>query len=243
MKKFIVFAVLALACVGVSSAQENTGYNRLGISFDNTSYSANSDYKEMLDGLSIPSTNGFGINYIHGFSLSNSMPMFIETGANVNFNFGSKDFYGIKMLVQNFNLQVPVNYVYRFSLSDKFSIAPYVGLNLKLNLATRFKFEASDFDDEDDWGYYAWDDDYDDWDYEGDESEWLSVYDKKVMGKDGVWNRFQMGWHVGVGFQYSKFNLGVQYGTDFISAYKYSERGYKPAVNTGNLKVTLSYCF
>ncbi|MDE6782593.1 MAG: hypothetical protein K2J17_02600, partial [Paramuribaculum sp.] len=101
-----------------------------------------------------------------------------------------------------------------------------VGLNFKLNLATRFKEALEDGDDGSD-----------------DDTDWVSVFDKDEMGEDGTWNRFQMGWHVGVGVQYSKIHLGLQYGTDFISAFSYSEGGYKPAINTGNFKMTLSYCF
>lgn len=239
MKKLFIIAVLAFTATSVSFAQraaeydlgkssgENVGYNRIGLSFNNTTFSSNSDAEDIFDG-SI-STNGFGIDYIHGFSLSSSMPMFIETGANLNFNFGSKGYEGSKLLVQNFNLQIPVNYVYRFTLADNFSLAPYVGLNFKLNLATRFKETLEDG--------YIWDNGSEE------DSDWESAFDKDTMGNDGTWNRFQMGWHIGVGVQYSKLHLGLQYGTDFISAYSHSFDGYKPAINTGNLKLTLSYCF
>ncbi len=40
-------------------------------------------------------------------------------------------------------------------------------------------------------------------------------------GSEYTWNRFQMGWQIGVGFQYKPFYLGVQYGTDFIHAYSH----------------------
>lgn len=235
MKKLLVFAVLALAA-GVCSAQraaeydlgksgDNANYNRVGVSFNNTSFSPNSDAKDFMDAVS---TNGFGLDYIHGFSLSSSLPMFIETGANVNFNFGSKSYEGSKLLLQNFNLQVPVNYVYRFALADELTLAPYIGLNFKLNLASRFKETLED-------GYI--------WDDGTDEEEWVNVFSKDDMGEDGTWNRFQMGWQVGVGVQYSKIHLGLHYGTDFIPAFSYSEGGYKPKVNNGNFKMTLSYCF
>ncbi len=56
------------------------------------------------------------------------------------------------------------------------------------------------------------------------EGKWCNLFSdsKENMGdKDLTWNRFQMGWHVGVGFQYKPFYLGVHYGTDFIPAYKH----------------------
>ena len=57
--------------------------------------------------------------------------------------------------------------------------------------------------------------------------------------KDYTWNRFQLGWHVGVGFNYKALYLGVNYGTDFINAYKHK----KSHVSSGNLAVTVGYCF
>ncbi len=235
MKKLFIIAVFALTAAGICSAQRASeydlgkstdtpsGYNRIGVSYNNTSYSPNSDAKEYIDGFS---TNGVGIDYIHGFSISKSLPMFIETGANINFNFYGDSGSDWKQNYQNFNIQVPVNYVYRFALNDDFSIAPYLGLNFKVNLLSREKY-----------------DEYDDYNEEWESSGWESLYDKDVMGDDGTFNRFQMGWHVGVGVQYSKFHFGLQYGTDFIPAFKHSEGGYKPAINNGNLKLTLSYCF
>lgn len=225
MKKFLVIAILALTSVGICSAQ---GYNRVGVSYNNTSYSANSDLKEL--GLKSLSTNGVGVDYIHGFSLSSSMPMFIETGAGINFNSGEKKLGYGKFKLQNFNILVPVNYVYRFDVTEQFKIAPYVGVDFKVNLSSKLKPEYS-FDDED------WDDsDYsrggDDYDYDLDDSF------GSIKGQT-----FQMGWHVGVGFQYSRFHLGVQYGTDFLPAFKKTVEDISMKLNTRNLKVSLSYCF
>lgn len=250
MKKFIMAAVLLSAGVSMAVAQ-NSDYNRVGISYDNTSYSFNDLMKldQEMDGVS---TNGVGINYIHGFSVSSSLPIFVETGLNLNFGFGSKnigakeeeDGYWMqaKYKFQNINLQVPVNFVYRFNVMDDFSIAPYVGLNFKLNLVSKDKtkfdhnFPSDAFDAED----MEWLD-----------GKWRNLFnsnEENMDGKDYTWNRFQMGWHIGVGFQYKPFYLGVQYGTDFIPAYKHKfeyegvpSETYK--VNTGNLKITLGYCF
>ncbi len=60
-------------------------------------------------------------------------------------------------------------------------------------------------------------------------------------------NRFQMGWQIGVGFEYQKYYLGVQYGTDFIPAYshkfEYDGATSKPKVNSQALKISLGYTF
>ncbi len=66
-------------------------------------------------------------------------------------------------------------------------------------------------------------------------------------GKDNTWNRFQMGWQVGVGVNYERYYLGVQVGTDFIPAYshkfEYGGESVKCKVNTTNVKVSLGYTF
>ncbi len=253
MKKLILAAAMLAAGTTMVVAQ-NTGYNRVGISYDNTNYGFNDLMKldQEMDGFS---TNGVGINYIHGFSLSSSLPMFIETGLNFNIGFGSKNignkeeedgfWMQKKYKFQNINLQVPVNFVYRFNATEDFSISPYVGLNFKLNLASKFKTQIDHNLPDEIMG------ELDEEDIEWIEGKWCNLFSdsKENMGdKDLTWNRFQMGWHVGVGFQYKPFYLGVQYGTDFIPAYKhkfdfegYPSETYK--VNTGNLKITLGYCF
>lgn len=223
------------------------GYNRLGISYDNSHFGYNKDAGGSDNNVN---TNGFGIDYIHGFSLTQKAPVFLEVGINANFNFGSKSFDEEKEYItdeywmsgketqktQWINLQVPVNVVYRFNINDDFSIAPYLGLNFKLNLVGKVK-----------------------WDYEVDtnvpsdllnmagisesdlneEGKWESLFSKDDMGEDGTWNRFQMGWHIGVGFQYKPFYLGVQYGTDFIPAFKYKSA----KVNSADFKLSLGYTF
>ncbi|WP_295728281.1 outer membrane beta-barrel protein [uncultured Muribaculum sp.] len=253
MKKVLFVAALLVAGASVASAE---GYNRVAVSYDHTNYGFNKDLKGEEDGIKGFGLNGFGLNYIHGFGLSESLPMFLEVGGNVNFNFGSKDwgdkvesegFYVLpQRKFQNINLQVPVNFVYRFDMADGVSIAPYVGLNFKLHLTEKFKTKIDTNIPESalEAAGYSKDDL---------ESDWFSVLSKDDMAKcydvekdeadDLTWNRFQMGWHVGVGCNYQKYYLGVQFGTDFIPAYSYSGDGYKPKVNTTNLKVSLGYTF
>ena len=53
---------------------------------------------------------------------------------------------------------------------------------------------------------------------------------------DATWNRFQLGWQIGVNARInSSFLLGVSYGTDF------SEIAEKIKIQTTS--VTLGYCF
>lgn len=222
MKKFFALAVMALAVAGVAKADDEIAdYNRVAVSYDNTYYHNN--WKESDANWS---TNGFGLNYIHGFKLSSSMPMFIELGGNIDFMFYSdseKD-EGITYTdrIQDINLQVPVNYTYRFNVADNFSIAPYLGLNFKLHLLTQERGEVK--------GHGV-----------NEKSDWVSFFDKDKVGEG--YKRFQMGWQVGVNFQYTKFSLGIQYGTDFIPFFSYKGGDKTYRVNTNNLKVLVGYTF
>ncbi len=222
MKKIIMIAALTVAGFGIANAQ---GYNRIGLSYNNTQYNWGGDADDDDENFKL---NGFGIDYIHGFRVSRALPMYVELGANVNFNFGNvlneeEGNYSAKVKMQDINLQVPVNYTYKFAIADFFSIAPYAGINFKLHLSSRTKAE------------------YKEHGVKG-ETDWVDLFSKDDMDDD-TWNRFQMGWQIGVNFQYTKFNVGFQYGTDFIPAYSYKEDGYKERLNTGNLKITLGYVF
>ena len=226
------------------SANDIKDYNRIGISYNNTHYGFNDAY----DNDSNFGLNGVGIDYIHGFSVSENLPLYIETGLNFDFNFSTKnwdkdydsdsDWIQYKEKFNNINMQVPVNVAWKFAVSDDFSIAPYLGLNFKVHFVWKQKMQVdASYDPE---GVKEW----------NDEQDWISVFDdsEDAMGdKDATWNRFQMGWHVGVGFQYKPIYLGVQYGTDFIPAYshKYTYDGESETakINTGNLNVTLGYVF
>lgn len=256
MKKAILTLACAASVLSLSaqrasdsamSVSDNKDYNRIGISYNNTHYGFNDAYgKDHSDNNF--SLNGVGIDYIHGFSVSQSIPLYVETGLNIDFNFGSKtgereEFSSYwaedKTDYSDINMQIPVNAAWKFAVGEDFSIMPYLGLNFKVHFSSRFKdkvdtnvpsniLSAAGISSSD---------------LEGD---WISVFDDAddaMGGKDYTWNRFQMGWQVGVGFQYKPIYLGVQYGTDFIPAYKhkFSDDTYK--VSTGNLKVTLAYCF
>lgn len=244
MKKLLI-AAAAIALSTSAVMAEN--YNRVGISYDNTHYGYNKEYRgdDPTTGFS---TNGFGLNYIHGWQIT-SMPLYLEAGLNFNMNFyGKKDikeqyddfWYQGKENFQNMNFQVPVNIGYRFMVAnDLVGIQPFVGLNFKLNLVSKSKYSMDSNDA--------------DYKYDG---EWLNYFssDEKNMGSsDATWNRFQMGWQIGVTFSYKPVFFTVQYGTDFIPAYSHKfeyideDLGLTvkstPKINTGNLKLTVGYTF
>ncbi len=259
MKMKLFMAVALLGCALSASAQftgsgSRTGnsararvadtdpYDRFSLSYDNTHLGANDKLEGYFNGEDAMNLNGFGLEYIHGFSVSKTLPMFIETGIKFQIGFGSvsnddysvSGYYGDIELIQKgqqMSFSVPVNFTYRFPLGDQMNIAPYFGLNFKIHALGRMK-EVAKFEDDD--LQDQWDDEY------ADEIKWYSVFDKKDMGdKDATWNRFQMGWHIGAGFSYKAFYVGLQYGTDFISAFKYK----KYAINTGNLAIKVGLNF
>lgn len=225
LQTILLTGVFALAGTAIANAQ-GEGYNRVAISYDNTHFGFNKEAGSSDENFS---TNGVGINYIHGFSVSSTLPMFVETGLNFNFGFGSKSYkkseyggtwYQDKTKAQFINIQVPVNFAYRFNITDDVTISPYLGLNLKLNLAGKLRYDTDSNDPD-----------------KKEKGKWESVYDKKNW--DPTWNRFQMGWHIGAGVQYRPFYFGIQYGTDFIGAYKHKDA----KISTGNLKISLGYYF
>ena len=143
MKKVILAAAVLVASASVANAE---GYNRVALSYDWQHYSMNKDYtnSDKTEGRSL---NGFGINYAHGFGVAENM--FVEVGGSFNFGFGTEkigekfeydgNWFQDKQKMTNINLRVPVNFVYRFNVSDDFKIAPYVGINFKLNLVSKIK--------------------------------------------------------------------------------------------------------
>ncbi len=255
MKKIIT--ALTVACVAFSmSAQrasdasfgeENKSYNRIQVSYLNDHYGAN----KYLDEDASFSANGIGVSYVHGFTLSSSLPMYLEAGLQFNtaiksstlesesfdVEFEGKDYYvnaKAKEKFTNINLAVPVNFVYRFNVADNFYVSPYVGINFRVNVLGKVKDSIdidtnlpSDFKDELK-------------DAAEEEEVSASLYSKDDMGgSDFTWNRFQMGWQIGVGAEYNNIYLGLQYGTDFIPAFKYEDA----KINNGRLAVSVGYKF
>lgn len=230
MKKIISLAIIAASAMSVSAQLASdmslseidapSSYNLVGISYDNTNLSGKN---YIFNGKESMGLNGFGVEYTHGFGLSRSLPMYLEAGLKFNMGFGSNTDDGDKLKMQMMRLSVPVSYAWRFGFGDGMAFSPYAGIDFRFNAVGKLKVENS----------------------AGNETEWVSVFDKDDMGgEDDTWNRFQMGWHIGARFEYSRVFLGVSYGTDFIKAYNYEdEDGDKYNVGTGNLAVTVGLRF
>ena len=85
MKKILMAAALLVAGVSFANAED---YNRVAVSFDNTHHGLNKNMKAEV-GIDGYGTNGFGINYLHGFGVAENM--YVETGLNLDFGWGSKE--------------------------------------------------------------------------------------------------------------------------------------------------------
>lgn len=84
------------------------------------------------------------------------------------------------------SVNIPLSLVYRLNISDDFAISPNFGLDFRVNVTGKDKYEEN-----------------------GEE-----IYDINIFS-DGDAKRFQAGWHIGVGFDYRALHFGVDYGTDF----------------------------
>lgn len=263
LKTLAAMAIIALAAPTVSAQFSNSGasgnrpgasrtmsafqpgdYNRFQISYDNTTFTGHKAYDDyFIDGNSTLGTNGLGVSFIHGFNISKTLPMYIETGLkftalfNKSTSSDDENIVGLEFYqkYQYMHLSLPVNFSYKFNINDNFTINPYIGLNFKVNVLGRF---ISEYNYDGDNSYVE--------DYVNEynkEAEWINVFsddDETGMGgKDYTWNRFQLGWHIGVGVDIKKFYVGVQYGTDFIPANKYK----KNTISSGNLAVNLGINF
>ena len=233
--KFLVAAAMVLASTtafaqfansgsGNNSSSSNDivkGYDRMAISYNSYKLSPDDDDADDV------SLNGIGAEWIHGFSLSSTTPLYLETGLKFMYGFKSeddRDFWGDEedctLKTTMMNIAVPINLAYRitFSGNSDVSLTPFTGITLKGNLTAKQKCEY-DFDDGDE--------------EDDDEIDW---FDKDDMGGSKYTaKRFQLGWQIGAGLSYKALYVGLSYGLDFSE--------FAKKVKTSNFAVTLGYNF
>lgn len=235
MKK-IIFLVLALFAMTASKADN---YMFGALSYENTHFGYKSTFDDEEDDWSLGKglgLNGFGLQYTYGLGITDH-PMNIEFGLNWSMVFGSKNYkdipftgYGedINTHINLMRLNIPVSYIYHFPVMGKFSIAPYAGIDLRFNLLSKMSIKYTEYIN----GDYA---------DEGKDS--FSLFNKSEMDGHPA-KRFQLGWHIGVRFEYRmKYFLSLQYGTDFVRFYNHTLGEANAHINTGNLALSLGYYF
>lgn len=154
--------------------------------------------------------NGFSLGYNHAFSLSPSVPIYLETGLAARFTFKSEskeDKYAYwwhkeTTSVRFLSLKVPVNFLYVWSLPNtRVDLIPFAGLNMRGNLWGERKVTK---ESENDGHHYN-------------DSKSKNLFNQNTMGKSGVCKRFQIGWQIGLKARFAdQFIIGGSFGTDFI---------------------------
>lgn len=188
----LFLTVCLLAAVTSASAQFANGGGSKSSNFKNTDsynrvwfgYQPMSMTYSYSGYSSSESLSAIAFGYTRGISVMETQPLFVEVGGNLGYGFKSINNASLNLVA----VQVPVNLTYKFSFGNgDFSLAPYFGLNFRINLLGSIS--------------------------EGGES--INIFDKDIMGND-AYKRFQMGWQIGVGLNYKRFYFGAGYGTDFM---------------------------
>ncbi len=167
-----------------TSSNVNTdNYSRFEVSFASTTME---DVDDPFVGVSA--------GLLWGKSISESMPVFIEYGANLTWTARTFDYdsyyYDEEEKFNFLNVAIPINLAYKFTLpsNSDVSIVPFVGVNFKVGIIAKGKET-----------------------YDG-EDETYDLYDK-----DEGWdaNRFQVGMNVGIGLNFNKYYIGYKFQPDF----------------------------
>lgn len=205
LKALLVLAFVGLA--GTASAQfansgssasgssiwttvNTDGYNRVYVGYNGVK--GKIDYPG-IDDMKYP---GFSVGYLRGIGLTQKVPLYLEVGGEIDFNRYSESEEGLDYKETLLGLKIPVSLVYRLNINENFSISPLFGFDFRLNLMGKGKYEA-DGESQD---FNLFDD--------AEMDEWHPL---AIKG----YNRFQAGWHIGVGFDYKALHFGVDYGTSF----------------------------
>lgn len=238
MKKLFVMAIAAVMSLGASAQliSSNTmthkaskNYSRLSISYNSLSF--DKDFKD-VDGIS-----GLSLAWTKGISISQTTPLFVETGLGVTYAWGSEEEsesdYGItatEEVKHSFlNLTVPVNLVYKYEIPNSgVTLAPYVGIYLRGNILAKTEDE-----------YTVSGQGYNDSDSE--ETNWFDAIDDNEPGYGA--NRFSIGWNIGVGVEWSKLYVGIAYGSDFNKYVDIDESGVKANTKISTFSATVGFNF
>lgn len=257
MKTFKLLALTAMLVVGTtasaqftnsskaSSAANTDGWSTFYVQWNPSNVSPDKGDSESFTGFSV------GVN--KAFSVSKSIPLFVEVGVGLQYSFKNEDMadeladiYDMdedditeicdpKEKFNMFSAKVPVSLVYNWQLpNSNISIAPFAGITLRYNFSGKDKME------------FNWDSEFEEYlreEYGNKEFEKVfgdqekDLFDKDDMGSsDATWKRFQIGWQIGVSARFNNhFLVGVSYGSDFSEIFK------KAKINTTS--ITLGYCF
>lgn len=218
MKKLVVIVALIATAMTVYAQSDESGsskalvndlknYNR--ISFSLASFSARrangaaSPFGK--DAMRMP---GFKLGWTGGYSVGSRLPFFIETGVDLQYNTRrgeENDDYDLR--ASTMGLVIPVNLGYKLIFKNGAYIEPYCGIHFKLNLAGKYKLivdtEINEDAEEDNTTKLE----------DKSASWWSEKHMREEIGINNSkgFNRFQLGWQVGVNVGYKKFNFNLAY--------------------------------
>lgn len=135
MKKLSFVLTVALMTIATTASAQfaNSGKKSNGAVANTENYSrarvAYNAFSFSGDGVSLDLT-GISLEWTKGINIASNMPLYVETGLNVMYAFGSKSGVDTNYLGVN----VPVLLTYKITPNDTMSILPYAGLNLRGNI-------------------------------------------------------------------------------------------------------------
>lgn len=193
---------------------------------------------------------GFSIGYNTAINILQNTPLFVEAGFGLQYLFHTHDLteeFGLEDYTEDVSpeikydmvsVKIPVSLVCNWQIpNSKIAIAHFAGINLRYYISGNEKLTwnmSSEFENmlrnESGMSYEEFNDHYGDKDKD--------LFNKRDMGSDdAAWNRFQIGWQVGVNARFNNsFLFGLSYGSDFSKIFK------KCRINTAT-SITLGYCF
>lgn len=205
---FAAAAIAAIACSQNTNAQSTSkteGWTRLSVSFVKLSstITEDDDFGNEIEYDADDTPAGIAVGFAKGISLSQSVPLFLEPGAELIWLHNvveeeESDYASYKWTENMLSLNIPVSVNFKFQLTNAFSIVPYFGPNFKLHFMAKEKEEIEIMGEKDSKSYSVFDDD----DY----------------------RRFQFGLNVGVGFNINKLHIGYRFAPD-LSAFEKSDYG------------------
>lgn len=155
-------------------------------------------------------TDGFYVNYLKDIPVSQTMPLYIQTGGMLDFGWWSdsteetSEYYAVDYKLTTIALSVPVNAAYKIQF-EKGYLMPYAGLNLRGNLYATQTIEV---------------------DKTNSKPKDYNMFDKKDTGsKNATWSRFQAGANIGAMVCFEKYYLNVCYQPDFTELCKKTTTG------------------
>ena len=157
--------------------------------------------------------NGVGAGYTIDFRVSNTIPLYVGTGLNIRGVFdkdkiainNEEDLVNMDVKSTLVNLNLPINVSYRVPVADNFYLTPQLGLDFRVQVYGQSKLDLNS--------------DFPELNKLVSQDSKVNLFSKNDLG-DNRLRRFQMGWHAGLNFEYSRVNLGLSYGTDFVKIHK-----------------------